>query len=949
MENSGSPAEQRPFQERYAKHMNAFRDHYDAASRKGKKCLVLASPVRGERPEIYKWPLLMEDEYDPASDLLDTIRLVLGEFGDQEGVVSMTYGVDRKSYSSMRKLCDHFNAYIMHALSKTESKGLLQREVTRLWASHICRQTYNRSIDDPMKLNEYSAFTEEVYGEFSYEMFDHVIQTVGIGPEDIFLDLGSGVGQIVVQVATQCKAKLSYGIEKNDVPAGYAKLMSKNFDRLMAFYGKEHGKYVIEQGDFLEDRVIEYIKKATVIFCNNFAFGPKVNHHLSQRLLDAQDGAVIISSLTFAPLHFRISERTIGDIGAILDIRKVHYDGAGGVSWTDKPFDYFISTVNRGKVEKWFNDRINQINNGEAVSDSDEEGRRRARHRARHRRIMAESDEDTDDDDDTESSYSSEDDDSDEDDEDLKEYQAGVYTHKKNRKRQKAEKKAKASKMHNRHKIRRKDSQTSQTKLSQLSKEELAIKRRERKEKDLQKILAIKMRGVDENLHHFILRPPKDAIDSINKMHASHRQRLESFMRTRFEGDLAKRIADANRKRLEGARDKNKTLRRHLKDIVNEVMELNKDSQNLAIERMKLLDIPADDEMAQMRSLVKIMEENASLNTKISNLRSQTAMLNRDNANVKSEAAKVLARNKPHIEASEDLQEAIQFITTFFRIPPGAAMQIIETGRDEKEVVSNLRSLMKSADYGIGSGGSLRASLPPGQGPPSSADGGRRSSQGGHSQQLPPMGGPPPKATGPPPPVGPPPSQPPLPINVAAGGPGPNDRRGPPPPGVGDDHRGPRGAPPQAYGGALPERRDSQRGPPPPRGDPRGDLRAAGGYDPRDPRGRMPPPSGRSPINEGRDLRADSRGDPRDPRGGAPPMHRDNRDGRGGGYGGPPVHHLRAPYEVGPPPQGMDGGAQGGPPGGYWDDRRGREPPRDYGRGPPPQGYRGAPPQDRRY
>lgn len=90
--------------------------------------------------------------------------------------------------------------------------------------------------------------------------------------------------------------------------------MSREFHRWMKFYGKEFSDYNLEKGDFLADEVKDQISNATwvsvmlsiflnfsalscptytgttcyhtliisrVIFVNNFAFGPNVDHQAS--------------------------------------------------------------------------------------------------------------------------------------------------------------------------------------------------------------------------------------------------------------------------------------------------------------------------------------------------------------------------------------------------------------------------------------------------------------------------------------------------------------------------------------------------------------------------------------------------------------------------------------------------------------------------------------------
>lgn len=73
--------------------------------------------------------------------------------------------------------------------------------------------------------------------------------------------------------------------------------------------------FYVPQGDFLTDEYRERINSATIIFVNNFAFGPTVDHQLKERFADLRDGARIVSSKSFCPLNFRITDRNLSDIG----------------------------------------------------------------------------------------------------------------------------------------------------------------------------------------------------------------------------------------------------------------------------------------------------------------------------------------------------------------------------------------------------------------------------------------------------------------------------------------------------------------------------------------------------------------------------------------------------------------------------------------------------------
>lgn len=51
-----------------------------------------------------------------------------------------------------------------------------------------------------------------------------MINEIQINEDDVFVDLGSGVGQVVLQVAAASKCKRCIGIERADVPVKYAEV-----------------------------------------------------------------------------------------------------------------------------------------------------------------------------------------------------------------------------------------------------------------------------------------------------------------------------------------------------------------------------------------------------------------------------------------------------------------------------------------------------------------------------------------------------------------------------------------------------------------------------------------------------------------------------------------------------------------------------------------------------
>lgn len=129
--------------------------------------------------------------------------------------------------------------------------------------------------------------------------------------------------------------------------------MNKNFRTWMQWYGKRYGEYKLIKGDFLSDDNREKINQASIVFVNNFAFGPSVDHQLKERFADLRDGARIVSSKSFCPLNFRITDRNLSDIGTIMHVSEIPPQ-KGSVSWTDKPVSYYLHVIDRTKLERYF-------------------------------------------------------------------------------------------------------------------------------------------------------------------------------------------------------------------------------------------------------------------------------------------------------------------------------------------------------------------------------------------------------------------------------------------------------------------------------------------------------------------------------------------------------------------------------------------------------------------
>ncbi|CAF4226113.1 unnamed protein product [Rotaria socialis] len=364
--------------------------------------LKLHSPA-GVEPAVFTWPNIdrqstkKDGVFVGGDEIVKTIRLV---FEDYPELYQQNLGLstcDIHSYTNMKELCDKFNK-IMDTHIKlnrgTESfSARLERRASSKLFRHILAQVYSRAVTDPDKLRAYEPFSPSVYGETSPDLIDSILKSINLTEDQTFIDLGSGVGNVVLHVAALANCKHVYGIEYEEVPATYALAMADEFRSWMRWYGKQYSEFQLEQGDFLiHPKMDERIREADVIFVNNYVFGARVNHELKVKFMNMKgnllfafrprahvleqklraiklifimffyfrlDGAKIVSSREFCPETFRLNDRTKNDLGAVMYVSKPE-EFFGKVSWSDKSVQYYLHVIDHSKLALYY-EKIQQV------------------------------------------------------------------------------------------------------------------------------------------------------------------------------------------------------------------------------------------------------------------------------------------------------------------------------------------------------------------------------------------------------------------------------------------------------------------------------------------------------------------------------------------------------------------------------------------------------------
>lgn len=139
----------------------------------------------------------------------------------------------------------------------------------RLWTK-ISDQTYERTVGPQVeRLGKYEAFSDNVYGELLPRFIADVLRRTRLAPNSVFVDLGSGVGNCVLQaaLATGCEA---HGFENMPLAASLAQAQVEEARKRAAMWGLDTGEMHVREADFCNDEEVgKVLRRADVVLVNN--------------------------------------------------------------------------------------------------------------------------------------------------------------------------------------------------------------------------------------------------------------------------------------------------------------------------------------------------------------------------------------------------------------------------------------------------------------------------------------------------------------------------------------------------------------------------------------------------------------------------------------------------------------------------------------------------------
>lgn len=306
--------------------------------------LQYPSRSKKERFELV-WP--KGDDYKPMEDLLATIETISTYYLPDElsaECLDDTDGFPRRLNRAWKKediqewvkIIEEFN----EMLERLVDDGTIERELSKCrsmhidWIKRILEQIFWRTVSPKAEmLNQYKMGSDNVYGELLPKFVTDIIKQTNLNREQTFIDLGSGVGNVVLQAALEVGCE-SWGIEMMKNPCDLAELQAKEFSARSQLWGLNVGSVNLLRGDMTSHPdVPKLLQRADVVLVNNQAFTPELNDKLLTMFLDLKPGAQVVSLKPFVPEGHKMAQRNVDSIVNQFVQRSLTYY-SGYVSWS---------------------------------------------------------------------------------------------------------------------------------------------------------------------------------------------------------------------------------------------------------------------------------------------------------------------------------------------------------------------------------------------------------------------------------------------------------------------------------------------------------------------------------------------------------------------------------------------------------------------------------------
>lgn len=316
--------------------------------------LQYPSPSRPEKFEAVD-PLDVNEGYSPLNDIYFSIEEIIQNYlpqdqstqlaDDAEGTVRLLKRAVTKGDPELFKTeLAKFNKLIKDRLADGTIPRILDdmHAIPLSLVKRITAQSYNRIVSPQAHRLRKVKGKETTYGELLTPFVHKIFAQTGLNSSHTFIDLGSGVGNVVLQSALQTGAE-SWGIEKMDLAASLGQKQASELKARSRLWNITLGDIQLIHGDFLETPEIdEVLRRADVVLVNNKVFGETLNNLLLQKFLDLREGCKVISLESFGG-GAKQGVRNEQSIAGLFDEER-YESGTNSVSWAGESVEYFIAT-----------------------------------------------------------------------------------------------------------------------------------------------------------------------------------------------------------------------------------------------------------------------------------------------------------------------------------------------------------------------------------------------------------------------------------------------------------------------------------------------------------------------------------------------------------------------------------------------------------------------------
>lgn len=310
-------------------------------------------------------------DYSPVDDIISVVKAVARHYLDEtqasavddEAVGGLVQKMEQARSRALKGKPGAQKAFISAVeeyntkITALRNDGSLEKHLDSLrnlsfsLVETIFDQTYTRTVSPHAHLTQkYENGTSEVYGELLPRFMSTIFRETHLKSDQVFVDLGSGVGNCVIQAALEVGCE-SWGWEFMKNPADLAASQKTEFLARCQLWGLQPGAVHLEWASFLDnEQTTEVLRRADVVLVNNRAFQADLMDRLKWTFLDLKEGCQIVSLKPFREPGQQIQARHDNDPVYTLQVQKKEYP-TKSVSWAGDAGDWFLSRKDSRELE----------------------------------------------------------------------------------------------------------------------------------------------------------------------------------------------------------------------------------------------------------------------------------------------------------------------------------------------------------------------------------------------------------------------------------------------------------------------------------------------------------------------------------------------------------------------------------------------------------------------